>query len=343
MLLVTIELAKSSLEAINITVHFTFVHVLSHSCRRSVNQSTLEDPNLVQTVRRIAASSTSPFELCEQGTGGTYFVKNTSGARIAVFKPADEEPGSHKNPKKIVENPLLAPGGGAVREVVAYALDHGNKAGVPETHFLKDLCHSYWTEEKRIEPKSGSLQKYIPHFSTAADMGSSLFSVEDVHNLGVFDVRLLNLDRNGENILVVKEGAQHRLVPIDHSYILPPSVQKPFFEWLYWKQAKEPFSAATLKYISDLNIEEDARVLFAHGFSAGSIKTMKMCTILLKKCAAAGMTLFQIASLVSSRNEMEDSTLESIVREAEHLSEAATFFSVFESLVDSLVGKNICK
>jgi len=304
----------------------------------------------VQSVREIAASSASPFQLCEQGTGGTYFVLDSQGERVAVFKPKDEEPGSRNNPKQseVVSPPIMAPGGGAIREALAFLLDHNNLAGVPETYLLKDLCHPFWIDsEKQQIPKTGSIQKYVPNMSVVADVGSSLFSKDDVHNIGIFDLRLLNLDRNGENLLVVKDGKQHRLVPIDHSYILPPKIQKPYFEWLFWKQAKEPFSPVTLKYIAELDVEEDAKLIAKHGIPEECIKIMKVSTIFLKRCAAAGMTLFQIGSLVSSGRENEKSVLESIVDEAERLSDNADdsfdFCSSFENLVDSYLTKKIVR
>jgi len=345
---ISIELALPSLGGpITVQIYFEFPF-----CGRSHEKSAFSEPEpaLVQSVREIAASSASPFQLCEQGTGGTYFVLNTRGERVAVFKPNDEEPGSRNNPKQSVMDslpPIMEPGGGAIRETLAFLLDHNNLAGVPETYLLKNLCHPFWIDsEKKQTPKTGSLQKFVPNFSVAADVGSSLFSKDDVHNVGIFDLRYLNLDRNGENLLVVKDGKQHRLVPIDHSYILPPTIQKPFFEWLYWKQAKEPFSPETLKYIAELDVEKDAKLISEHGLPEECIKVMKVSTIFLKRCASAGMTLFQIGSLVSSSEPQskEKSVLEALVEEAERLSEVDDdfeFYSGFENLVDSYLTKKL--
>jgi len=345
MFFISIELALPSLgRPIIIQIYFEFPPFCGSTHDKSISEP---EPALVQSVREIAASSASPFQLCEQGTGGTYFVLDSPlGERVAVFKPIDEEPGSRNNPKQSVTDspPIMEPGGGAIRETLAFLLDRNNLAGVPETYLLKDLCHPFWIDsEKRQTPKTGSLQKYVPNFSVAADVGSSLFSKDDVHNIGIFDLRYLNLDRNGENLLVVKDGKQHRLVPIDHSYILPPKIQKPFFEWLYWKQAKEPFSPETLKYIAELDVDADAKLIAEHGLPEECIKVMKVSTIFLKRCAAAGMTLFQIGSLVSSGAEQtEKAALESLVDEAERISEVDDgfdFYSGFENLVDSYLTK----
>lgn len=39
-------------------------------------------------------------ELSEEGSGGTYFMKDIYGKRVACFKPCDEEPGAANNPKR---------------------------------------------------------------------------------------------------------------------------------------------------------------------------------------------------------------------------------------------------
>jgi len=291
----------------------------------------LPEPAFAERVRDLVASNPNAFELCEQGVGGTYFVKNRDGTRVGVFKPDDEEPGASRNPKQLVTEPILPPGGGAIRETVAYLLDKG-RTGVPETVMLKDLNHSLWASGK-----TGSLQEYVSHKTVAADMGSSLFSVDNVHNIGILDMRLLNLDRNGENLLVVDDGNQHlRLVPIDHAYILPPKIMNPVFEWHFWKQSKVPFSAETLKFIDEIDVEEDAKVLREAGIPEECIRTMKVSTILLKKGAAHNLTLFQISSLFCAEDKSSELAL--VVDKTESLcSGEKMFFPVFEQLVVELI------
>lgn len=51
-------------------------------------------------------------------------------------------------------------------------------------------------------------------------MGSQLFEVDDVHKIGILDIRLLNLDRHLGNILVHKVGSRHRLIPVVVSHLL---------------------------------------------------------------------------------------------------------------------------
>jgi len=214
------------------------------------------------------------FTLCEEGVGGTYFIKNSSGSYVAVFKPSDEEPGASGNPKDLVQNPLLPPGGGYLREMAAYLLDRDHFSGVPETFLLSKVNHENFSTKTE---KTGSLQRFVKNEGVSSDMSSSGFSVDAVHRIGVLDLRIFNMDRNGENLLVQKrEDGSVSLIPIDHTYSLPPItlLDSAFFEWHYWQQAKKPFSQETLNYINSINIENDAHTLRSLGLPESSILTM---------------------------------------------------------------------
>jgi hypothetical protein len=145
------------------------------------------------------------LELCDEGVGGTYFVRDGKNSFCAVFKPIDEEPGACNNPKNLLQSPLLPPGGGAMREVAAYLLDR-NFASVPETYHVEGIIDPRLNYPNGIVfSKSGSIQKYIENIGDASSMGYSRFPVEDIHRIGILDIRLFNLDRSTENLLVQKK------------------------------------------------------------------------------------------------------------------------------------------
>ena len=83
-------------------------------------------------------------KLTEDGTSGTYELKNTSNTKVAVFKPIDEEPNAPNNPRGMRApfgsqtcRPGVLSGESTVREVAAYMLDHGNFSGVPQTTMVE--------------------------------------------------------------------------------------------------------------------------------------------------------------------------------------------------------------
>jgi len=235
----------------------------------------------------------SHVKLSDSGVGGTYVVSRIENSDpIAIFKPIDEEPGSSGNPKCTQNSfvPLISPGNGAYREVAAYKIDKGF-VGVPETMFVEV------TNDKGIT-KRGSLQKFVETVGDMTDFGASKFSVDDVHKLGIFDIRILNMDRNDENILVTKSDNMWKFIPIDHTYTFPPTINS-YFNWQYWSQTKQPFSATNLDFIQSIDVLSDASLLLDSGIDERSVMNVMGSTLLLQKASVKGLTLFQIASLVS--------------------------------------------
>lgn len=184
-------------------------------------------------------------KLSSLGTGGVYFLSSEDGEIIAVFKPTDEEPKGINNPKGYKQSETngetslrkgITSGEGAIRERAAFLLDHESLSGVPATAMVR-----LTSSDSNLE-KIGSLQRYVPHDYDAEECGSGLFSVHDVHKICLADLRFINTDRNGQNILISrnKDGTTN-LTPIDHGYCFPDTLTDLDFEWTYWPQAKQPF------------------------------------------------------------------------------------------------------
>lgn len=97
------------------------------------------------------------------------------------------------------------------------------------------------------------------------------------------------------------DQGQFELVPIDHGYCLPEALEPPYFEWLYWPQAKLPFGEEELRYIANLDIEADKRHLRAMLpiLSEECLRTLEVATLLLQKAAAAGLSLHEIGQVMS--------------------------------------------
>lgn len=150
--------------------------------------------------------------LIPAGTGGSYFLSDPSGAKVCVFKPADEEPGAANNPKNRV--PASASGEGvrrgslvgegALREVAAYLLDHEHFAGVPPTALVSAYVGpnggangsaDCGGQQAQRELKMGSLQLFVDAQDDCEERGVSGLPVGEVHKIAVLDLRLGNTDR----------------------------------------------------------------------------------------------------------------------------------------------------
>lgn len=320
---------------------------------------------LVVEVAIAMASGSQPIPV-SKGLGGAYVFRSQNGKDIAVAKPADEEPLALNNPKGIRGLFLhgqpglkrsIRIGETGIRELAACFLDHDGFAGVPPTALVK-FSHAafYFTDAAAAVPsaipcKISSLQRFVDHDFDAAELGSSCFSVSSVHKIGILDIRLLNLDRHAENILVRKKHGcnnqshdacgVYELVPIDHGLCLPEWMDDPYFEWLHWPQASVPFSESELHYISKLDPFKDAELLRTKvpSLRECAIRVLVVCTIFLKQAAAAGFCVGDIGQMMPRQtckgvgrlpSKLEDicsrakaivphsSTLEKMKEETEH-------------------------
>lgn len=322
---------------------------------------------LVELVRMGLHAGQVP-SLTSEGSGGVYFMKDECGMQnVAVFKPMDEEPMSVNNPRGYSASNYgeglkkgTRSGEGAIREVAAYVLDHparGSRSatrgdvakkvmegfsGVPPTTIVRcyhEVFHYGSDAHKLRKAKKGSLQQFVHAISSCEDMGSSMFPVDEVHKITVLDLRLANTDRNGGNILVCKgKDGKLKLVPIDHGYCLPDKFEDCSFEWLYWPQAQQPYAPSTLEYINSLDAEEDIALLQQCGWSLRPqvARNFRISTMLLKKGAAAGLTPFEIGSIMCRSESLDSkSPIELILEkvEARNLKEHA-FLKVVAKLLD---------
>ncbi|GAV64224.1 PI3_PI4_kinase domain-containing protein [Cephalotus follicularis] len=274
---------------------------------------------LVVEVAIGMASGVEPIPV-SSGLGGAYFLRSLNGDVVAVAKPIDEEPLAFNNPKGFGGLMLGQPGlkrsvrlgETGIRELAAYLLDHGGFAAVPPTAVVKISHVAFHVNDAASASatpcKIASLQCFVDHDYDAGELGPSGFSVASVHRIGIFDVRVLNLDRHAGNILVKKQDQREyyaagaaELVPIDHGLCLPEWLDDPYFEWLHWPQASVPFSEFELEYISNLDPFKDAELLrtLIPSLRESCIRVLVLCTIFLKRAAAAGLCLADIGEMMT--------------------------------------------
>lgn len=313
---------------------------LSTSGRDSLGRDSLSmQQSIVDSLELDKTKPVTDFdygELVQNCCGGTYMMRNSRGAQSAVFKPMDEEPYAPENPKGFigqmdVESGMKAGvtvGGGAARECAAFLLDHNGLGGVPCTTMLR-IAHTTLvatdcgSEDRRAEVqiKVGSLQGFQQHDCTAEDVGTSRFDLEQLHAIGVFDIRTFNMDRNSDNILVKMacSSASVELVPIDHGYILPSykHLEDVHACWLHWPQAKVAYSESMLEYIASLDAQADMDLLRSTlGLPEDCLLTLFIGTTLMQVCADQGLTLHETGMLMVREASDSPSAVELVVAKA---------------------------
>jgi len=298
-------------------------------------------------------------ELCEEGVGGTYFMHDETHQKVAVFKPQDEEPFHVNNPKGFsprrgsesgFKEGILV-GEASIRECAAFLLDHGSFAGVPVTDLVlcqhdafykehpqlsgiipKDIDDFFVIQSPRLAPtakvKVGSFQEFISHDGNCEELSRKFvekFEIHQVQKIAQLDLRILNADRHGGNILYKRNLTEHgqelfSLIPIDHGYALPSTLDEAYFEWLHWPQAKAPVENVVKEYIENLNVEEEIVLLrekFANTIRDEHFKILRIMNMLLKKGVAADLTFYQIGMMVCRSNIKVPSTLEVMCMKAD--------------------------
>jgi len=312
--------------------------------------------------------------LVEDGLGGTYFLKDQDGASIAVFKPRDEEPMALNNPKVhagegkgmgLKEGVLV--GDASLNEYAAFLVDQASssalQAGVCPTALVRVANSVFFSAKERrnsafrvIKDKVGSFQLFAKHDCTSEDMGPSKFPANQVHRIAVLDIRLCNTDRHSGNILVrERDGRDVQLIPIDHGYALPGEVGGATFEWLSWPAAKLPFSAEMRRDILDIDLDSVEAALRRRlpALREECLVTLRTCTALLQAGVEAGLTAYDIGSMMTRPEEDIDydqpqdveggapahskSVLESLIASARRQAKAVDEPEPFERILDGLI------
>lgn len=308
--------------------------------------------NMQNIINDIALSMKHNIKpkLTMDGTGGTYLLYNKHRKCCAVFKPIDEEAFAPCNPRGY-DGKLNQPGfrsgvlsgEGASREVAAYILDslYGGVCGVPDTTMVEashtafnNSCDQRFITDVVSGPKwkTGSLQEFVDCKETCGNFDPSVFSIVDVHRIGIFDLRVMNLDRNDGNLLVadlrhgnyegptaIAHSHKYKLVPIDHGLILPDVIDVADLDlvWYDWPQTEIPFGKNELDLIFAFDPDKDAERLRKRLLIRPEcLRTMRVTVRLLQIGASMHLNLKQIAR-IACRNDMDTpSDLENMIKKA---------------------------
>jgi hypothetical protein len=148
-------------------------------------------------------------------------------------------------------------------------------------------------------------QAFVDANGPCEDYSPSQFSARDVHRIALFDMRILNSDRNEANILVQRLGSQCKLIPIDHGYSLPTQLEISSFDWCWyeWPQLNNhssfPLDDDVRAYILSLDIDADVEMLRnTLGISEEALHLFRISSRLVQRGVEAGLRLKRIASLI---------------------------------------------
>mmetsp|Transcript_7590 Transcript_7590/g.8667 ORF Transcript_7590/g.8667 Transcript_7590/m.8667 type:complete len:695 (-) Transcript_7590:279-2363(-) len=311
---------------------------------------------IIQRARRGLALGFKP-KLVLDGSGGTYFLHDARKVKIAVFKPADEEPYAKNNPRGYVGEGTLragvAPGQACLREVAAYLLDHGSFASVPMTTLAEGRhaafhvngtllnvsqggaslgTHSLTTltSQSAFEKKVGSLQAFVKAECSMDDLSPSMIHKYQIHKIAILDIRLMNADRNSANLLCKRrpEDGSIELIPIDHGFCLRSVCDVSWMDWCWldWPQLKEPISPGIKDYIMNIDIDADCCALKETlNIQGRELDYFRASNKVLKEGIKSGLSLYDIATICCRNDDLGEvpSKLEMLTEMATELATSA--------------------
>lgn len=117
------------------------------------------------------------------------------------------------------------------------------------------------------------------------------------------------------------------------------------FDWLYWPQARQPYSPDTVDYIKTLDAEKDIELLKYYGWDVPveCARTLRLSTMLLKKGVERGLTPYAIGNVMCRENLNKKSVIEEIVFEAQESllpgMNESVFLEIVSQIMDSRLGE----
>ncbi|CAA7023333.1 unnamed protein product [Microthlaspi erraticum] len=226
----------------------------------------------------------------------------------------------------------------AKKEACVYLLDHpyNNQrsrseniygyAGVLPTVFVR------FTKGNRN--MMGVLIDYVETVGNVAEYSTRYphapISAAQMEKVAMLDLRLGNMDRNPDNMLVrLDDGGSPHVIPIDHEMIFANEVQNynivsPPPHWLQLHErsvvdVNKEFSAESVSYLERLQPEEDIEFLTRCGWEPGMVfgERFKIFTAFLKTGVSLGITVYHLGLIAAYKCDDMTFNLQDIVEHVE--------------------------
>jgi hypothetical protein len=172
----------------------------------------------------------------------------------------------------------------------------------------------------------GSVQKVIPNSGDISELSIENLSAFQVQKIALFDMRILNADRNEGNILFRKTKDEIELIPVDHGMCLGTKlkIRESEVVWMNYPQIHLPLDPRLVKYIKALKPKETVQRLTKKlDLPKDVLDLVRISETFLKMCVKRKMTIFEMAQLFY-RKEEKKSVLEKIVESIDFMCQEST-------------------
>lgn len=285
------------------------------------------DCKWVQKVDQAIGSGSFINKVAE-GISTTYLIHDASGKKIALFKPDDEAS----------PYPTLDSAQSALREHLAWTLgkdlvnmpaahvveinvngkatlgslqqfidSEGNLQHVLENHrSMKQLRENIQKIRLPWVSEGQHFQDVMAELTIGArKLGNELFNdyPSQVRGIALLDILIQNMDRsNPQNTLIKQDECGYKMIPIDHNLAFSkdiiPLAGLTMMPWYTSEAVRQPFNKKEVQWLNDLDIEAMKKTFSDKGLDAKRVNAFGIMAELVQTSARAGLTLFDIATLL---------------------------------------------
>lgn len=197
------------------------------------------------------------------GINGSFFLYDSKGQRLAIFKPMNMEAGACKNhrlrPSQNVQfRTSILPGQGAGNEVLAYELDRrafAHHYQIPKTVLVRLTSLAFEGEE------IGSAQEFITHARSLDKMTPWELDKIPQREWEKLNFRLISgsTDAHYGNILYCDSTQKLYLIDSGDDFVGEDGQCEYYNPWTQEPRCQQPMSAQESRFLSNLNIDEVMR------------------------------------------------------------------------------------
>ena len=169
----------------------------------------------------------------------------------------------------------------------------------------------------------GSIQRVIQNSRPISSISITKISAYEVQKIALLDLRMLNTERNEENILYKKDKKSIKLIPVDNGKSLGRrlNIMKSGLIWTSYPQIHLPLDPRLVEYVKNLKPSVTCQRLSKKlGIEDEILDLVKMSEKFLKMCVERKMTIFEISELFYRKKEEEKSALEKIIESVNFMS-----------------------
>jgi hypothetical protein len=169
----------------------------------------------------------------------------------------------------------------------------------------------------------GSIQKKIKNCRTISNISIEKISAFEIQKIALLDMRMLNTERNEENILYKKHKKILKLIPVDNGKSLGRmlKIMKSDLIWTSYPQIHLPLDPRLVKYVKELKPKLTTQKLSKRlGLDLETLNLVRKSEMFLKMCVEKKMTIFEMSELFYRKNINEKSSLEKIIESVDFMS-----------------------